>query len=137
MVDNVKFIVYDIDTIKRRRLYIMKFSKFYQPKNRKGGRKPSLAAIEKKQSAERERQIKAFNDFKNAESGNFNGFDFVNIFHEQIKKSDAIYTGESDESAEVATPFGTYHAGADNVTAYFFNRQPQKIVRFNSSVYFF
>lgn len=118
----------------------MLFSRYYQPKNRRGGRKPSPATIEKRQAearAERERQLKAFNEFKNAESGDFNGFAFVDIFHEEIKKADAIYIGEADDSASVETPFGTFHAGADGITAYFFSKQPKKTVSFNRSIYFF
>lgn len=118
----------------------MLFSRYYQPKNRRGGRKPSPATIEKRQAearAERERQINAFNEFMNAESGFFDGFDFVDIFHEKIKKADAIYTGETDDRADIITPFGTFHAGADGITAYFFSKQPKKTVSFNRSIYFF
>ena len=119
----------------------MKFSKWYQPKNGRGGRKSAQHCTRQQTAAEimaeRERQLKAFNDFTNAESGYFSGFDFVDIFYEKIKKEDAIYIGEADDSANVTTPFGDFETGADNVTAYFFSKQPKKIVRFNRSIYFF
>lgn len=118
----------------------MRFSKWHQPKNRRGGRKPSEATIAKKQAelrAERERQEKAFFNFTNAESGDFNGFAFVDIFHEKIDKRAAIFTGISDDCADIRTPFGIFHTGADGMTAYFFSEQPKKTVSFNRSIYFF
>lgn len=86
---------------------------------------------------ERERQEKEFEKFQNAEEGRFNGFDFCEVFHEKIKKSDAIYVCEANDSADAVTPFGTFHAGADGVTVYFFSKTPKKVVEFNRSVYFF
>lgn len=118
----------------------MLFSKYYQPNNRHGGRKPSPATIEKRQAearAELERQQKVFNDFMNAESGDFDGFAFAHIFHNKIRKTDALYIGEADDCANVATPFGAFDAGVAGRTAYFFSKQPKKAVFFNGSIYFF
>jgi hypothetical protein len=123
----------------------MLFSRYKQPKkaNRRGGRKPSPATLAKRQAAlraqyEREQNAEAvaFEKFTAAESGDFDGFAFVNLFHEHFDKRNAIYTTESDDEANAITPFGTFHAGADGVTAYFFSEQPKKVVYFNRSVYF-
>lgn len=123
----------------------MLFSKYKQPKkaNRRGGRKPSPATLAKRQAAlraqyEREQKAEAvaFEKFMTAEHGDFDGFAFVNLFHEHFDKRNAIYTTESDDEANAITPFGTFHAGADGVTAYFFSEQPKKVVYFNRSVYF-
>lgn len=123
----------------------MLFSRYHQPKraNRRGGRKPSPATLAKRQAAlraqyEREQNAEAiaFEKFMTAESGDFDGFAFVNLFHEHFDKRNAIYTTESDDEANAITPFGTFHAGADGVTAYFFSEQPKKVVYFNRSVYF-
>lgn len=123
----------------------MLFSRYHQPKraNRRGGRKPSPATLAKRQAAlraqyEREQNAEAvaFEKFMTAENGDFDGFAFVNLFHEHFDKRNAIYTTESDDEANVITPFGTFHAGADGVTAYFFSEQPKKVVYFNRSVYF-
>lgn len=123
----------------------MLFSRYKQPKkaNRRGGRKPSPATRAKRQAAlraqyEREQNAEAvaFEKFTAAESGDFDGFAFVNLFHEHFDKRNAIYTTESDDEANAITPFGTFHAGADGVMAYFFSEQPRKVVYFNRSVYF-
>lgn len=123
----------------------MLFSRYKQPKkaNRRGGRKPSPATLAKREAAlraqyEREQNAEAvaFEKFMAAESGNFDGFAFVNLFHQHLDKRNAIYTTESDDEANAITPFGTFHAGADGVTAYFFSEQPKKVVYFNRSVYF-
>lgn len=123
----------------------MLFSRYNQPKkaNRRGGRKPSPATLAKRQAAlraqyEREQNAEAvaFEKFMTAEHGDFDGFAFVNLFHEHFDKRNAIYTTESDDEANAITPFGTFHAGADGVTAYFFSEQPKKVVYFNRSVYF-
>lgn len=120
----------------------MRFSKVYQPNNRKGGRKPSQATIAKRNAeieAERDRQqlaeAIAFEKFCKAQSGYFNGFEFVNLFHKHFDKCNAIYTIKSNETADAITPFGTFHTGADGVAVYFFSEQPKKWVSFNRSVY--
>lgn len=125
----------------------MLFSRYNQPKkaNRRGGRKPSPATLAKRQAAllaqeenEREQNAEAvaFEKFMAAKHGDFDGFAFVNLFHKHFDKRNAIYTTESDDEANAITPFGTFHAGADGVTAYFFSEQPKKVVYFNRSVYF-
>lgn len=122
----------------------MLFSRYKQPKkaNRRGGRKPSPATLAKRQAAQKENEREqnaeavAFEKFMTAEHGDFDGFAFVNLFHEHFDKRNAIYTTESDDEANAITPFGTFHAGADGVTAYFFSEQPKKVVYFNRSVYF-
>ena len=123
----------------------MLFSRYNQPKkaNRRGGRKPSPATLAKRQAAlraqyEREQNAEAvaFEKFMTAENGDFDGFAFVNLFHEHFDKRNAIYTTDSDDEANAITPFGIFHAGADGVTAYFFSEQPKKVVYFNRSVYF-
>ena len=93
-----------------------------------------MYVIDKK---EMERQEKEFEKFQKAEEGRFNGFDFCEVFHEKIKKSDAIYVCEANDCADAVTPFGTFHAGEDGVTVYFFSKTPKKVVEFNRSVYFF
>lgn len=122
----------------------MKFSKYYQPKHRNGGRKPSEKSLEKRRlqaeqpaRAEHERELQAWQKFEEAESGNFNGFAFVNIFHERVNKANALYIGESDDGANVSTPFGVFHTGADGITVYFFSKTPKKRVDFNRSSYYF
>ena len=123
----------------------MLFSRYKQPKkaNRRGGRKPSPATLAKRQAAlwaqyEREQnaEAKAFEKFMNSEGGIFDGFAFVNLFHEHFDKCNAIYTTESNDTANAITPFGTFHTGADGVAVYFFSEQPTKQVNFNRSVYF-
>lgn len=92
--------------------------------------------LKKMREEERRADVQAFADFEKADSGAFNGYDMINAFHAAYNKDNALYIGESDERADVLTPFGTFHAGADGVNCYFFSQQPQKIVRFNYSVYF-
>lgn len=108
-----------------------------KPQNRRGGRKPSAATIAKGQAAEMDRQQKAFDVFENSASGNFCGFDFVDVFHKHYDKQNAIFAAESDDRANVATPWGVVHVGADGVMCYFFSEQPTKTVTFNRSIYFF
>lgn len=84
------------------------------------------------------REERAFNDFMAADSGVFDGFAFVDLFHHVFKKTDAIYTAVADDCADVVGPNGkTYHTGADGVTVYFMTENPTKRVDFNRSVYFF
>lgn len=121
----------------------MRFSKYYQPNNRCGGRKPSAATLAKReaeyqQQKEREKAAEktAFEKFNSEGKGCFNGFEMAGIFHHHYDKSKAIYVGVSDDCADVETPFGTFHTGADGVWAYFFSEHPTKRVDFNRSVYF-
>lgn len=82
-------------------------------------------------------EMTKFEDFLHAKSGEFNGFDFVDLFHEIISKNQAIFTAIADEEADVLTPFGVFHAGSDGITCYFFSEKPTKTVRFNRSIYYF
>lgn len=79
---------------------------------------------------------KAFQEFLNAENGDFCGFDFANEFHAHFDKSTALYTAVADDCATVTTPFGRFPTGADGITAYFFSPAPKKTVAFNRSIYF-
>lgn len=120
----------------------MKFSRYNQPKrhNRRNECRQELAGMviltQKEYEREQNAEAIAFEKFMNSEGGIFDGFAFVNLFHEHFDKRNAIYTTESDDEANAITPFGTFHAGADGVTAYFFSEQPKKVVYFNRSVYF-
>lgn len=80
--------------------------------------------------------LAAYEAFQKAESGFFNGYEMIDTFHKFYKKDNAVFIGESDDSADVITPFGTFHAGADEIICYFFSQEPKKIVRYNWSVYF-
>lgn len=120
----------------------MRFSKFYQPNNRKGGRKPSLNIIIKRNAeieAERDRhqlaEAMAFEKFCKSENGFFNGFEFPELFHKHYNKCYALYTGQADDVGDVITPFGMFHTGADGVAVYFFSKEPKKWVSFNRSIY--
>lgn len=87
---------------------------------------------------ERAKQEKAFQVFLDAEKGFFyNGIEFADVFNEKIKKDDALFIGQSDECAEVKTPFGTFSTARDGLTAYFYSTTPKKAVLFNRSIYFF
>jgi hypothetical protein len=88
-------------------------------------------------SAEVEKEKMAFDNFFNSQSGDFNGFEFVNLFHENFKKEDAIYICEADDVATARTPFGDFETGADGITCYFYTKSPKKTVTFNRSKYFF
>ncbi len=93
--------------------------------------------------AERNAEINAFNDFLNAESGYFNGFDFVNAFHANYNKVNALEVLASDDCANIVTSKGyKIHVGADGITVYLMtteavNGVPKKFVEFNRSIYIF
>lgn len=91
---------------------------------------------QKEYEREQNAEAIAFEKFMNSEGGIFDGFAFVNLFHEHFDKCNAIYTTESNDTADAITPFGTFHTGADGVAVYFFSEQPTKQVNFNRSVYF-
>lgn len=120
----------------------MKFSRYNQPKrhNRRNECRQELAGMviltQKEYEREQNAEAKAFEKFMNSEGGIFDGFAFVNLFHEHFDKRNAIYTTESNDTANAITPFGTFHTGADGVAVYFFSEQPTKQVNFNRSVYF-
>lgn len=107
------------------------------------GRKPSektKAALREKEIAARKQLIdleqKNFDKFLKAQKGAFNGFEFPELFHQKYDKTNAVYVAQSDDCAEVETPFGKFHTGADDVTCYFLSKNPTKKVMFNRSVYF-
>ena len=125
-----------------------RFSAFYQPNKRCGGRPldPNSKAGQKRAEIarkEQEREAMAFADFENSESGYFNGFSFVNAFHENYRKSDALEVLIADDCADVVTNVGAkIHAGADGVTVYIMTERAQngddkKYVIFNRSIYVF
>lgn len=82
------------------------------------------------------REEKHYKDFKESNSGIFNGFDFVNLFHRDYKKENAIAILESDDVASVVFNGKKYNVGMDGITVYFMNEKPTKRVDFNRSVYF-
>ena len=125
-----------------------KFSKWNQPKRRNGGRPldPNSKAGQKRAEIarkEKEREAMAFTDFENSESGYFNGFSFVNAFHENYSKRDALEVLITDDCADVVTKTGAkIHAGADGITVYIMTESAQngcdkKYVSFNRSIYVF
>ena len=125
-----------------------KFSKWNQPKHRGGGRPldPNSKAGQKRAEIarkEQEREAMAFADFENRESGYFNGFAFVNAFHENYSKEAALEVLIADDCADVVTNTGSkIHAGTDGVTVYIMTENAQnggdkKYVSFNRSVYVF
>ncbi len=124
----------------------MQFSKYYQPRVHRGGRKPSAATIAKRQAdaaREQERDARAFDAFEAAGAGFFDGFEMVDAFHRHYSKADAVETLTADDCADVITSAGaTIHAGADGVTVYVMTEAARrgdvkKVVRFNRSLYAF
>lgn len=117
--------------------------KFAKQNASRYGRRGGLASAAKKSSknaqkiAENRRtaEEKAFSDFEKAQSGYFNGFDFTSIFHEKVKKSDAILISESDDRSMCEG----VNVGADGIVVYFFAEPAKvtKIVCFNRSAYCF
>lgn len=89
----------------------------------------------KKEQEARAIEEKAFQEFLNAENGFFNGFEFVNVFHERISKNNALIIGESDDCAKCEG----VSVGADSVTCYFYcePKNAKKFVSFNRSIYIF
>lgn len=80
-------------------------------------------------------ELEIYNNFINAKSGNFNGFEMVDIFHKKINKEDALYVAEANDGAEALG----ISVGADGITCYFFvepNAVTKKVF-FNRSVYLF
>lgn len=107
------------------------------------GRKPSektIASLREKEKAARKQLLdleqKNFDKFLKAKNGAFDGFEFPELFHQKYDKTKAVYVAQSDDCAEVKTPFGKFHIGADDVTCYFLSKKPTKKVMFNRSVYF-
>ncbi len=102
-----------------------------RPKSQKTKDKERAEAL-KLQNLKKEK----FEKFEKAKSGVFNGFEFVELFHEKYDKDNAIYKTTANDAANAITPFGKFHTGADGVTCYFFSKKPKKRVEFNRSIYF-
>lgn len=106
---------------------------------RKGGEATAAkwAAIRReREKREREPFEKMyFEQFEKSETGIFNGFKMVDIFHKHYNKKSALFWSEADD---VATCEGV-PVGSDGVTCYFFvtPENVKKQVRFNHSVYLF
>ena len=116
------------------------------------GRRGGLAAQAKKAREkivvnEREtrlsQELKALKDFENAESGIFDGFEMVEIFHAKYSKYNAIEWGYADDCADFTSSAGAViHTGADGVNVYLMTESAVKSggckqVHFNRSIYVF
>lgn len=88
-------------------------------------------------------ELKAFKDFENAESGIFDGYEMVEIFHVKYSKYDAMEWGYADDRAQFTSRAGAViNTGADSVNVYLMTENAVKWggckqVRFNRSVYVF
>lgn len=88
-------------------------------------------------------ELKAFEDFENAKSGIFDGFEMVEIFHKKYSKFNAIEWGEADDCAQFTSRAGAViNTGADGVNVYLMTESAVKSggckqVYFNRSVYVF
>lgn len=82
------------------------------------------------------REKEHYRDFKESNSGIFNGFDFVNLFHHDYRKENAIAILTADDAANVVFNGIKYHVGIDGATVYMMTEKPTKRVDFNRSVYF-
>ena len=65
------------------------------------------------------REKEHYSDFIESNSGIFNGFDFVNLFHRDFRKENAIAVLTADDAANVDFNGKKYHVGIDNATVYF------------------
>lgn len=89
------------------------------------------------------RELKAFKDFENAESGIFDGFEMAEMFHVKYSKYDAIEWGYAGDCAQFTSRAGAViNTGADGVNVYLMTESAAKTggckqVRFNRSVYVF
>lgn len=87
------------------------------------GRRGGLAAQAKKarenfdgnaRGARLSQELKAFEDFENAESGIFDGFEMAEIFHKKYSKYNAIEWGCADDCAHFTSSAGAViDTGAD------------------------
>lgn len=126
--------------------------KFNKQNARRYGRRGGLAAQAKKarekiivneRGTRLSRELKAFEDFENAESGIFDGFEMVESFHKKYSKDNAIEWGYADDCADFTSSAGAViHTGADGVNVYLMTENAVKSggckqVRFNRSVYVF
>lgn len=125
---------------------------FNKQNARRYGRRGGLATQAKKRREkivvnEREtrlsQELKAFKDFENAESGIFDGFEMVEIFHVKYSKYDAMEWGCADDCAQFTSRAGAViNTGADGVNVYLMTESAVKSggckqVHFNRSVYVF
>lgn len=104
------------------------------------GRKKSEKTLlkEKEELArKRAREEERYEAFSKAPEGNFDGYDFVNVFHEKIDKNNAILAAWADDTAKVVAFGKTYRVDEDGKRCFFFSKNPTKRVIFNSSTYFF
>ena len=126
--------------------------KFNKQNARRYGRRGGLATQAKKAREKivvNERgtrliqELKAFKDFENAESGIFDGFEMVEIFHVKYSKYDAIEWGFADDCTQFTSRAGAViNTGADGVNVYLMTESAVKSggckqVHFNRSVYVF
>lgn len=125
---------------------------FNKQNARRYGRRGGLAAQAKKarenfdgnaRGARLSQELKAFEDFENAESGIFDGFEMAEIFHKKYSKYNAIEWGYADDCADFTSSAGAViHTGADGVKAYLMTESAVKSggckqVHFNRSIYVF
>ena len=113
----------------------------------KGGRAAAAKRYADKRNAEEEarfaKEMKAFDRFQKSESGTFNGFDMVRVFHACYNKARAREVLTADDCADVVTSAGaTIHAGADGVIVCIMTEgarrgDARKRVIFNRSIYIF
>lgn len=102
---------------------------------RKGGKAPHKNRLKTKVVLVDKEELEAYEAFLTAQSGIFNGFAMVNLFHLKHRKLNAYLIDESDNSGICQG----IHVGADGVICYFFcePKNAKKQVRFNRSVYIF
>lgn len=82
------------------------------------------------------REKEYYSDFIESNGGIFNGFDFVNLFHRDFRKENAIAILTADDAANVVFNGIKYHVGIDGAIVYMMTDKPTKRVDFNRSVYF-
>lgn len=126
--------------------------KFNKQNARRYGRRGGLAAQAKKarenfdgnaRGARLSQELKAFEDFENAESGIFDGFEMAEIFHKKYNIYNAIEWGYADDCANFTSSAGAViHTGADGVKVYLMTESAVKSggckqVHFNRSIYVF
>lgn len=125
---------------------------FNKQNARRYGRRGGLAAQAKKarekivvneRGTRLSQELKAFEDFENAGSGIFDGFEMVEIFHVKYSKYNAIEWGYADDCAQFTSSAGAgINTGADGVNVYLMTENAVKSggckqVHFNRSVYVF
>jgi hypothetical protein len=120
-------------------------AKYY---GRRGGlatqaKKAREKIVVKERETRLSQELKAFKDFENAESGIFDGFEMVEIFHVKYSKYDAKEWGYADDCAQFTSRAGAViNTGADGVNVYLMTESAVKSggckqVHFNRSIYVF